>query len=188
MTLSRAGDSVPCAFHDSRAPAQHRAGLQCQVAGIECALLRRPCHRFPLWCSVRASSRHCGVRPQEVSIMLHLIAVGRLRDGPEAELFARYNARLRPSLHCDGNCGGARRTGRGEAARRSSAARGVARMRRLSSRSIPAATHPTARNLRGKLERLAGEQDDQCASSSAAPKGSTRLCLRVPITCCRLDG
>ena len=28
--------------------------------------------------------------------MLHLIAVGRLRDGPEAELFARYNARLRP--------------------------------------------------------------------------------------------
>ena len=30
--------------------------------------------------------------------MLHLIAVGRLRDGPEAELFARYNARLRPKL------------------------------------------------------------------------------------------
>jgi 23S rRNA (pseudouridine1915-N3)-methyltransferase len=28
--------------------------------------------------------------------MLRLIAVGRLRDGPEAELFARYNARLRP--------------------------------------------------------------------------------------------
>jgi 23S rRNA (pseudouridine1915-N3)-methyltransferase len=30
--------------------------------------------------------------------MLHLIAVGRLRDGPEAELFARYNARLRPKF------------------------------------------------------------------------------------------
>jgi 23S rRNA (pseudouridine1915-N3)-methyltransferase len=30
--------------------------------------------------------------------MLRLIAVGRLRDGPEAELFARYNARLRPKL------------------------------------------------------------------------------------------
>ena len=30
--------------------------------------------------------------------MLRLIAVGRLRDGPEAELFARYNARLRPRL------------------------------------------------------------------------------------------
>jgi 23S rRNA (pseudouridine1915-N3)-methyltransferase len=30
--------------------------------------------------------------------MVHLIAVGRLRDGPEAELFARYNARLRPRL------------------------------------------------------------------------------------------
>ena len=28
--------------------------------------------------------------------MLRLIAVGRLRDGPEAALFARYNARLRP--------------------------------------------------------------------------------------------
>lgn len=28
--------------------------------------------------------------------MLHLIAVGHLRAGPEAELFARYNARLRP--------------------------------------------------------------------------------------------
>ena len=27
---------------------------------------------------------------------LRLIAVGRLRDGPEAELFARYNGRLRP--------------------------------------------------------------------------------------------
>jgi 23S rRNA (pseudouridine1915-N3)-methyltransferase len=30
--------------------------------------------------------------------MLRLIAVGRLRDGPEYELFARYNARLRPRL------------------------------------------------------------------------------------------
>jgi 23S rRNA (pseudouridine1915-N3)-methyltransferase len=30
--------------------------------------------------------------------MLRLIAIGRLRDGPEAELFARYNARLRPKL------------------------------------------------------------------------------------------
>ena len=30
--------------------------------------------------------------------MLRLIAIGRLRDGPEAELFARYNARLRPKF------------------------------------------------------------------------------------------
>jgi len=30
--------------------------------------------------------------------MLHLIAVGRLRQGPEAELFNRYVARLRPPL------------------------------------------------------------------------------------------
>ncbi len=30
---------------------------------------------------------------------LRLIAVGRLRAGPEAELFARYNARLRPALN-----------------------------------------------------------------------------------------
>jgi 23S rRNA (pseudouridine1915-N3)-methyltransferase len=29
---------------------------------------------------------------------MHLIAVGRLRDGPEAALFARYNARLRPGF------------------------------------------------------------------------------------------
>ena len=29
---------------------------------------------------------------------MRLIAVGRLRPGPEAELFARYNARLRPAL------------------------------------------------------------------------------------------
>jgi len=29
---------------------------------------------------------------------MRLIAVGRLRAGPEADLFARYNARLRPSL------------------------------------------------------------------------------------------
>ncbi|HJS88018.1 MAG TPA: 23S rRNA (pseudouridine(1915)-N(3))-methyltransferase RlmH [Acetobacteraceae bacterium] len=30
--------------------------------------------------------------------MLHLIAVGRLRAGPEFDLFARYSARLRPAL------------------------------------------------------------------------------------------
>ena len=29
---------------------------------------------------------------------MRLIAVGRLRNGPEADLFARYNARLRPAL------------------------------------------------------------------------------------------
>lgn len=29
---------------------------------------------------------------------IHLLAIGRLRDGPEAALFARYNARLRPAL------------------------------------------------------------------------------------------
>ncbi len=29
---------------------------------------------------------------------MRLIAVGRMRAGPEAELFARYNARLRPPL------------------------------------------------------------------------------------------
>ncbi len=29
---------------------------------------------------------------------MRLVAVGRLRAGPEAELFARYNARLRPRL------------------------------------------------------------------------------------------
>lgn len=29
---------------------------------------------------------------------LHVIAIGRLRDGPEAALFARYAARLRPPL------------------------------------------------------------------------------------------
>ncbi|MBN8874525.1 MAG: 23S rRNA (pseudouridine(1915)-N(3))-methyltransferase RlmH [Rhodospirillales bacterium] len=30
--------------------------------------------------------------------MSQLIAIGRLRTGPEADLFARYNARLRPPL------------------------------------------------------------------------------------------
>ncbi|MEA2742316.1 MAG: rRNA (pseudouridine1915-N3)-methyltransferase [Acetobacteraceae bacterium] len=29
---------------------------------------------------------------------MHLIAIGRLRGGPEAELFNRYNTRLRPRL------------------------------------------------------------------------------------------
>ena len=29
---------------------------------------------------------------------MHLIAVGRLRDGPEAALFDRYNTRMRPRL------------------------------------------------------------------------------------------
>jgi 23S rRNA (pseudouridine1915-N3)-methyltransferase len=47
---------------------------------------------------------YCGCCPQEVfpnrakMPTLHLIAVGRLRDGPEAELLARYNARLRPKF------------------------------------------------------------------------------------------
>ena len=31
-------------------------------------------------------------------MLIHLLAVGRLRDGPEAALFARYNARLQPAL------------------------------------------------------------------------------------------
>lgn len=31
--------------------------------------------------------------------MLRIIAVGRLRSGPEAELFERYQARLRPKVH-----------------------------------------------------------------------------------------
>jgi 23S rRNA (pseudouridine1915-N3)-methyltransferase len=30
--------------------------------------------------------------------MLRVIAIGKLRDGPEAALFARYNARLRPKF------------------------------------------------------------------------------------------
>jgi 23S rRNA (pseudouridine1915-N3)-methyltransferase len=30
--------------------------------------------------------------------MMHVVAVGRLRGGPEAELFARYQARIRPKL------------------------------------------------------------------------------------------
>jgi 23S rRNA (pseudouridine1915-N3)-methyltransferase len=30
--------------------------------------------------------------------VLRLIAVGRLREGPEADLFSRYNARLRPKF------------------------------------------------------------------------------------------
>ncbi len=30
--------------------------------------------------------------------MMRVIAVGRSRDGPEAELFARYSARIRPAL------------------------------------------------------------------------------------------
>jgi 23S rRNA (pseudouridine1915-N3)-methyltransferase len=30
--------------------------------------------------------------------MMRVIAIGRCRDGPEAELFARYSARIRPAL------------------------------------------------------------------------------------------
>src|SRR5579863_5382735 len=95
MTLSRFGDNVPCAFHESCAPGS--TAPDCSV--------RSPASNVP--CSVghsitspygagRGMVGHCDVRPQEVWSMLHLIAVGRLRAGPEAELFARYNARLRP--------------------------------------------------------------------------------------------
>ena len=59
--------------------------------------------------------------------MLHLIAVGRLRDGPEAELFARYKARLRPGLVSHRNRGGPRCTHRNETARGRGAAVGAAR-------------------------------------------------------------
>ena len=30
--------------------------------------------------------------------MMRVVAIGRARDGPEAELFARYGARIRPTL------------------------------------------------------------------------------------------
>src|SRR5580658_2722885 len=30
--------------------------------------------------------------------MMRVLAIGRARDGPEAELFARYTARIRPAL------------------------------------------------------------------------------------------
>jgi 23S rRNA (pseudouridine1915-N3)-methyltransferase len=30
--------------------------------------------------------------------MMRIVAIGRARDGPEAELFARYSARIRPAL------------------------------------------------------------------------------------------
>jgi 23S rRNA (pseudouridine1915-N3)-methyltransferase len=36
-------------------------------------------------------------RPEGISIM-HVIAVGRLRNAPEVDLFDRYNTRLRPRL------------------------------------------------------------------------------------------
>ncbi len=38
------------------------------------------------------------VQLREVPAAMHLIAVGRMRDGPEATLFERYNTRLRPRL------------------------------------------------------------------------------------------
>src|ERR1035438_4531219 len=31
-------------------------------------------------------------------MLMRVIAIGRSRDGPEAELFARYSARIRPAL------------------------------------------------------------------------------------------
>ena len=34
----------------------------------------------------------------EVCSLMHIIAIGRLRACPEADLFARYNTRLRPQL------------------------------------------------------------------------------------------
>ncbi len=36
--------------------------------------------------------------PPGKGLRMRLIAVGRLKPGPEADLFARYNARLRPAL------------------------------------------------------------------------------------------
>ena len=45
--------------------------------------------------SVGGSIPPLGTTPH---IPMHLIAIGRLRDGPEAALFARYNARIRPAM------------------------------------------------------------------------------------------
>lgn len=44
-------------------------------------------------CGVRTSTRSC---PRLAEMLL--VAVGRIGRGPEAELFARYNARLRPAF------------------------------------------------------------------------------------------
>ena len=80
--------------------AQHRAGLQCHVAGLEAALLCGPLHAVPHACVPHGLPQRSG--PAKChgleACMIRLIAVGRLRDGPEAALFARYNARLRPPL------------------------------------------------------------------------------------------
>ena len=40
----------------------------------------------------------CSHAGRDARTVMRLAAVGRLRPGPEAELFARYNARLRPKL------------------------------------------------------------------------------------------
>ena len=37
-------------------------------------------------------------RPDGGLPMMRVIAIGRARDGPEADLFARYNARIRPTV------------------------------------------------------------------------------------------
>lgn len=60
---------------------------------------------------------------------MRLIAVGRLRAGPEADLFARYNARLRPPLAVT------------EVAEGSGA---PAEIKRREAQSLLAATPPTA--------------------------------------------
>ena len=93
--------------------------------------------------------------------MMRLIAVGRQRDGPEATLFARYQARLRPAL---GVTEMPRRVVR---RRRSSAAKPPrcwprCRMRRLRWHSIAVARRRTARVWRALLERWLGSGRPVC--------------------------
>ena len=51
--------------------------------------------RGPVWIGP-AAGRGAAITGR--SEMMRVIAVGRSRDGPEAELFARYSARIRPAL------------------------------------------------------------------------------------------
>ena len=85
--------------------------------------------------------------------MLRLIAVGRLRDGPEAELFDRYNARLRPKFAVTeiAEARGAPRGG--EAARRRGAAGSIARRGAFVVALDPGGATPDSEEFARLLER-----------------------------------
>ena len=101
MTLSRRRRQRAVRLPRQPRVAQHGAGLQRDVAGVETALLRGPGHAYPFDAPCRTCSaipRERGERPATRQCDDAPDRRGPATRRPGGTLFARYKARLRPAL------------------------------------------------------------------------------------------